>query len=122
MSKTTITVYGIPNCDSVKKARVWLSDHGVDYVFHDFKKQGVPPEAVDQWLQQVSWDVLINRKGTTWRKLDPALQATVVDTASARALMLAHASVVKRPVLVKGHTVVVGVNPEAWARVLAGGL
>jgi arsenate reductase len=122
MSKTTITVYGIPNCDSVKKARVWLSDHGVDYVFHDFKKQGVPPEAVDQWLQQVSWDVLINRKGTTWRKLDPALQATVVDTASARALMLAHASVVKRPVLVKGHAVVVGVNPEAWARVLAGGL
>ncbi len=122
MSKATITVYGIPNCDSVKKAPVWLSDHGVDYVFHDFKKQGVPPEAVDQWLQQVSWDVLVNRKGTTWRKLDPDLQATVVDTASARALMLAHASVIKRPVLVKGHTVVVGVNPEAWARVLAGGL
>ena len=122
MSKTTITVYGIPNCDSVKKARVWLSDHGVDYVFHDFKKQGVPPEAVDQWLQQVSWDVLVNRKGTTWRKLDPDLQATVVDTASARAVILAHASVIKRPVLVKGHTVVVGVNPEAWARVVAGGL
>ncbi len=122
MSKATITVYGIPNCDSVKKVRVWLSDHGVDYVFHDFKKQGVPPEAVDLWLQQVSWDILVNRKGTTWRKLDPDLQATVVDTASARALMLAHASVIKRPVLVKGHTVVVGVNPEAWARVLAGGL
>jgi Spx/MgsR family transcriptional regulator len=122
MSKATITVYGIPNCDSVKKVRVWLSDHGVDYVFHDFKKQGVPPEALDLWLQQVSWDILVNRKGTTWRKLDPDLQATVVDTASARALMLAHASVIKRPVLVKGHAVVVGVNPEAWARVLAGGL
>ena len=122
MSKATITVYGIPNCDSVKKVRVWLSDHGVDYVFHDFKKQGVPPEALDLWLQQVSWDILVNRKGTTWRKVDPDLQATVVDTASARALMLAHASVIKRPVLVKGQTVVVGVNPEAWARVLAGGL
>ena len=118
MSKTTITVYGIPNCDSVKKARVWLSNHGVDYIFHDFKKQGVPPEAVDLWLKQVSWEVLVNRKGTTWRKLDPALQASVTDDASARALMLAHASVVKRPVVVKGQTVIVGVNPDAWASVV----
>jgi arsenate reductase (glutaredoxin) len=118
MSKATITVYGIPNCDSVKKARVWLSDHGVDYVFHDFKKQSVSPEAVDLWLQHASWDVLVNRKGTTWRKLDPALQASVVDNASARALMLEHASVIKRPVVVRGQTVVVGVNPEAWARVV----
>ena len=105
-------------CDSVKKARVWLTDHGVDYVFHDFKKQGVPPEAVDLWLKHMSWDVLVNRKGTTWRKLDPDLQASVVDNASARALMLEHASVVKRPVLVKGQTVVVGVNPEAWRSVI----
>ena len=118
MSNNTITVYGIPNCDSVKKARAWLTDHGVDYVFHDFKKQGVPPEAVDLWLKHVSWDVLVNRKGTTWRKLDPALQASVVDNASARALMLEHASVVKRPVVVKGQTVVVGVNPETWAHVI----
>ena len=118
MSKTTITVYGIPNCDSVKKARVWFEAQGIDYVFHDFKKQGVPPEAVDLWLKQVSWEVLVNRKGTTWRKLDPALQASLVDDASARALMLAHASVVKRPVVVKGQTVIVGVNPDAWARVV----
>ena len=118
MSKATITVYGIPNCDSVKKARVWLTEHGVDYVFHDFKKQGVPPEAVDLWLKQVSWDVLVNRKGTTWRKLDAALQTRVVDKASARALMLDHASVIKRPVVVKGQTVIVGVNPEAWACVV----
>ena len=118
MSKTSISVYGIPNCDSVKKARVWLTDHGVDYVFHDFKKQGVPPEAIDLWLKQVSWDVLVNRKGTTWRKLDPALQASVVDNASARALMLEHPSVVKRPVVVKGQTVIVGVNSEAWASVI----
>lgn len=118
MSKATITVYGIPNCDSVKKARVWLSVHGVDYVFHDFKKQGVPSVAVDLWLKHVSWDVLVNRKGTTWRKLDPALQASVVDNASAHALMLEHASVIKRPVVVKGTTVIVGVNPEAWACVV----
>ena len=118
MNKTSITVYGIPNCDSVKKARVWLTDHGVDYVFHDFKKQGVPAEAVDQWLQQVGWEVLVNRKGTTWRKLDAALQARVVDNASARAVMLANASVIKRPVVVKGQTVIVGVNPDAWQRVV----
>jgi Spx/MgsR family transcriptional regulator len=118
MRKTTITVYGIPNCDSVKKARAWLSDHGVDHVFHDFKKQGVPPEAVDLWLKHASWEVLVNRKGTTWRKLDPALQASVVDNASARALMLEHASVIKRPVVVKGQSVIVGVNPEAWVTVI----
>lgn len=119
MSKATITVYGIPNCDSVKKARVWLTEHGVDYVFHDFKKQGVPPEAVDLWLKHVSWDVLVNRKGTTWRKLDPALQISVTDNTSARSLMLAHASVIKRPIVVKGHTVIVGVNAEGWANVVA---
>ena len=118
MSKTTLTVYGIPNCDSVKKARVWFEAQGIDYVFHDFKKQGVPPEAVDLWLKQVSWEVLVNRKGTTWRKLDPALQDSVVDDASARALILAHTSVVKRPVVVKGQTVIVGVNPDAWASVV----
>lgn len=119
MTKTSITVYGIPNCDSVKKARVWLTDHGIDYVFHDFKKQGVPPEAVDLWLKHVDWQVLVNRKGTTWRKLDGDLQASVIDKESARTLMLTHASVIKRPVVVHGNTVVVGVNPEAWARVVA---
>jgi arsenate reductase len=118
MNKTSITVYGIPNCDSVKKARVWLTDHGVDYVFHDFKKQGIPPEAVDQWLRQVGWEVLVNRKGTTWRKLDAAVQAGVIDNASARAVMLANASVIKRPVVVKGPTVIVGVNPDAWQSVV----
>ena len=118
MSNTPITIYGIPNCDSVKKARVWFTEHGVDAEFHDFKKQGVPPEALDLWLKYVSWDVLVNRKGTTWRKLDPALQASVTDNASARALMLSNASVIKRPVVVKGYTVLVGVNPDAWASVI----
>jgi arsenate reductase (glutaredoxin) len=118
MSKTTITVYGIPNCDSVKKARVWLTTHGIDYTFHDFKKQSVPAEALDVWLQHVSWETLVNRKGTTWRNLDPALQASVVDNASARALMLAHTSVIKRPVVVKGQNVIVGVNPTAWENVI----
>jgi arsenate reductase len=115
----TAMVYGIPNCDSVKKARSWMDAHGVTYTFHDFKKQGVPAQALDQWLQAVGWETLVNRKGTTWRQLEPATQAQVSDAASARALMLAHASVIKRPVVVVGQQVMVGVNPEAWARVLS---
>jgi arsenate reductase len=118
MTTANITVYGIPNCDSVKKARVWLTDHGVDYAFHDFKKQGVPAEALDQWLAAVGWEVLVNRKGTTWRQLDAAVQSRVQDNASAKALMLEHASVIKRPIVVKGKDVTVGVNPERWTNVL----
>ena len=88
MTKTSITVYGIPNCDSVKKARVWFTEHGVDHAFHDFKKQGVPTEAVDLWLKHVDWELLVNRKGTTWRKLDAGTQSSVKDAASAKALMV----------------------------------
>lgn len=114
----TPTVYGIAQCDSVKKARTWMDDHGVPYVFHDFKKQGVPPEALSGWLQSVEWTLLLNRKGTTWRKLDAAVQAGVTDAASAQALMRIHPSVIKRPVVVVGTHVLVGVNPDAWTRVL----
>ena len=94
-----ITVYGIPNCDSVKKAREWLTQHGVGYVFHDFKKSGVPPVLLAQWAGTVGWERLLNRQGLTWRKLDAATQATAVDAASACALMQAHSSLVKRPVV-----------------------
>lgn len=93
------TLYGIPNCDTVKKARDWLTSHGVDYTFHDFKKQGVPEPQLDAWLQAVGWETLVNRKGTTWRKLDDAAKAAVTDSASARALVLSQPSVIKRPVV-----------------------
>lgn len=117
----TPTVYGIPHCDSVKKARAWMDAHGVPYTLHDFKKHGVPPDALDQWLASVGWETLLNRKGTTWRQLSPDVQARVVDAASARALMLQQASVIKRPVVVSGTAVLVGVNPEQWQRVLSTG-
>jgi Spx/MgsR family transcriptional regulator len=94
------TLYGIPNCDTVKKARTWLTEQGVDYTFHDFKKQGVPAELLPTWLAAVGWQTLVNRKGTTWRKLDEATRLTVEDDATATALMLAHPSVIKRPVVV----------------------
>jgi len=95
-----ITVYGIPNCDTVKKSRTWLTEQGVDFAFHDFKKQGVPTDLLPGWIQAVGLDKLLNRKGPTWRKLDAALQASVVDSASATAVILANASVIKRPLVV----------------------
>ena len=94
-----ITLYGIPNFDTVKKARTWLAAHGQDVVFHDFKKQGLERATVAAWLEQRDWEVLVNRKGTTWRKLGDAEREAVRDKASALELMLAHPSVVKRPVL-----------------------
>jgi arsenate reductase (glutaredoxin) len=109
------TLYGIPNCDTVKKARAWLTEHGVEYDFHDFKKQGVPATELNGWLKAVGWETLVNRKGTTWRKLDEATRAAVVDVASAKALMLANASVIKRPVVQWADGVTVGFNAEAWA-------
>ena len=110
-----IILYGIPNCDTVKKARAWLSGHGRDHRFHDFKKQGVPPEELARWTQAAGWEKLLNRKGTTWRQLDAAVQAAVVDAASAESLMLAHPSVIKRPVLDWGDDLTVGFEAAAWA-------
>ena len=97
----SITVYGIPNCDTVKKARVWLADQQQDFVFHDFKKQGLSREIVAGWLQHLSRDVLVNKKGTTWRGLSDERKAAIVDDDSAIALMLEFPSVIKRPVLDK---------------------
>ncbi|MBC7992758.1 MAG: ArsC family reductase [Rhizobacter sp.] len=95
----TITLYGIANCDTVKKARTWLAEHHADVSWHDFKKQGVPEPQLDRWLKAVGWEKLVNRQGTTWRKMPDDDKAAVVDAASARALMLSHQSVIKRPVV-----------------------
>jgi len=119
MNTPHITVFGIPNCDTVKKARQWLADHGQDYQFHDFKKQGVPSDLLPVWQKAAGWEPLVNRKGTTWRKLDAATQAGVIDAASARALMLAQASVIKRPVVqwsADTADISVGFDPEAWSQ------
>jgi arsenate reductase (glutaredoxin) len=109
-----ITLYGIPNCDTVKKARTWLTDHGLEHQFHDFKKHGVPEAALSQWLDALGWEPLVNRKGTTWRQLDETTRAAVVDAASARALMLAQPSVIKRPVVQWARGVTVGFDAQAW--------
>ena len=94
-----LTLYGIPNCDTVKKARAWLAEQGLAHTFHDFKKQGVPADRLAHWVQVFGWEALLNRQGSTWRKLDDATKAVVADAASAQALMLIQPSVIKRPVV-----------------------
>lgn len=123
MTTTPLTLYGIPNCDTVKKARTWLQAQGVTVVFHDFKKQGVPADALATWMTALGWEKLINRQGTTWRKLPSEQQAAVSDAASAQALALAQPSVIKRPVVAwpsaAGTIYSVGFDPEAWTTHLA---
>ena len=122
MSNHTIAVYGIPNCSTVKKARVWLDDHGLAYQFHDFKKAGVPESHVPSWITQASWEKLVNRQGTTWRKLDAAAQAGVCDATSASALLQTHTSAIKRPVVEwrrgKQTRITVGFDADVWTQLL----
>lgn len=113
-----ITLYGIPNCDTVKKARAWLQTQGVAHTFHDFKKQGVPEALLADWQNQLGWETLLNKKGSTWRKLPPEMQATVVDEPSALALLAAQPSAIKRPVVVWPSAVTVGFDAEGWAKLL----
>ena len=111
-------LYGIPNCDTVKRARAraWLGERGVAHEFHDFKKAGVPADGLDAWLAVLGWEALLNRRGTTWRQIDVASQATVVDAASAAALMRAQPSLIKRPVVEwPDGSVTVGFDAERWA-------
>lgn len=109
-------VYGIPNCDTVKKARAWLAGQGRAHQFHDFKKAGVPADRLDAWLAAVGWQVLLNRKGTAWRGLDEATRNAVIDGAGARAVMLAVPSTIKRPVVEWGDgRISVGFDAARWA-------
>lgn len=117
MNSPTPTLYGIPNCDTVKKARAWLAEHGQPPRFHDFKKQGVPADRLTAWVAAVGWEKLLNRQGTTWRQLDPAAQAAVVDAASAQALLQAQPSAIKRPVVEwPNGDISVGFSAEDWRR------
>ena len=112
-------VYGIPNCDTVKKARAWLTEQGVTHQFHDFKKQGLATDTLQAWCQQLGHEALVNRRGTTWRGLDAAAQAQAATEAGACSLMLANTSVIKRPVVEwPNGTTTVGFDVAQWARLL----
>ena len=108
-------VYGIPNCNTVKKAVTWLSDQGFSYEFHDFKKKGISTEKLNQWCEVFGWEAVLNKKGTTWRKLTPEQQAAVVDQSSAVAIMLANTSSIKRPIVeVDNIPLLISFNEEAY--------
>ena len=115
-----VKVYGIPNCDQVKKARAWLGANHVEYTFHDFKKQGLSGELAARWLKEADASMLINRKGTTWRTLDESRKALVDNDSGPIAdkikLMLDYPSVVKRPVLDINGAITVGFNPDQYKR------
>jgi arsenate reductase (glutaredoxin) len=111
------TVYGIKNCDTMKKAFAWLDDHGVGYDFHDYKSEGIDAVRLKAWCKQVGWEVLLNTRGTTWRKLSPAQQANI-DEARAIKLMCGNPSLIKRPVLEYGKELLVGFAPDRYQAAL----
>jgi len=113
----TITLYGIRNCDTVKKARAWLDGRGVAYAFHDYKAEGADPARLRRWCEQVGWERLLNRAGTTFRKLSDADKAGI-DEAKALRLMAAQPSMIKRPVVEADGSLLVGFDPERYEAVL----
>ena len=115
MSNTTITMYGIKNCDTIKKARKWLEAEGVDYQFHDYKKEGIQKDQLISWIDQLGWEVLLNKRGTTWRKLPDDVKDNI-DEASAITVMLENTSIIKRPVLDTGNTLLVGFSADEYAK------
>ena len=109
-----LKVYGIPNCDTVKKVTVWLKNKGIAYEFHDFKKLGISEAKLEEWLTQVPYDKLVNRAGTTFKKLTDEEKAKITDNASAIALMLEKTSVIKRPIVESDKILAMGFKVEEY--------
>lgn len=110
-----ITLYGIKNCDAVRKARRWLDNHQVEYRFHDLRADGLSPDLLDSWMQDPGWEQLINRRGTTWRKL-PEKQRNTIEAETARDIMLANPAIIKRPVVDTGSARHVGFSADRFTR------
>jgi arsenate reductase len=116
-----MTIYGIKNCDTMKKARAWLDRHGVEYAFHDYKTEGIERERLERWARKVGWETLLNRAGTTFRKLSDK-DKQVTDVKKAIVLMLAQPSLIKRPVLDLGRDrLLVGFKPELYQQAIGAG-
>lgn len=114
-----VTIYGIRNCDTMKKACAWLGERGVAYTFHDYRKQGIERTRLMQWVKHLGWKTLLNTRGTTWRKLAPEQQADLTQ-GKAVALMLEHPSLIKRPVLETGQQLLVGFDPQIYGSFVQG--
>jgi arsenate reductase (glutaredoxin) len=112
-----LKVYGIPNCDTVKKATVWLKNKGIAYEFHDYKKLGISQAKLEEWLTQVSQETLINRKGTTFKSLSDEEKSKIIDNTSAITLMLEKTSVIKRPIVESDKILAVGFKDEEYERI-----
>ena len=112
-----ITIYGIKNCDTMKKARAWLDKHGLDYSFHDYKTAGIDKDRLVRWSKNVGWETLLNKAGTTFRKLPDAEKENLTEK-KAMALMLAQPSMIKRPVLDTGGKLLVGFKPDTYEAAL----
>jgi arsenate reductase (glutaredoxin) len=113
MAKTPLTIYGIKNCDTMKKARAWLDSHGVAFAFHDYKTAGIDRDRLKSWCKEAGWETVLNRAGTTFRAL-PDADKTGLTEAKAITLMLAQPSMIKRPVLDVGGRVLIGFKPEQY--------
>ncbi|MHB1678011.1 MAG: arsenate reductase [Sulfuriferula sp.] len=111
-------MYGIPHCNTVKKCRLWLARHHIDYQFHDFKKEGVTVSQLSAWAQQAGWEKLLNRSGTTWRKLSDEVKTGITTSTAAFVLMAEHTSLIKRPILVYKDRLLVGFNEAEYIALL----
>jgi Spx/MgsR family transcriptional regulator len=114
-----ITIYGIPNCNTVKKALDWLKEHQVDYAFHDFKKKGITTDKLEAWATQAGWEALVNKKGTTWKQLPLEVQQGIQNKETAFELIMQKTSVTKRPVLESKEGILLGFDETAYAAWLA---
>lgn len=108
-----ITLHGIKNCDTVKKARRWLDDHGIEYIFHDFREDGLDPKALQEWLGELGWEQLLNRRSTTWKQLSPERRDSM-DAAAAKEAILEQPTLIKRPLLDTGHERFVGFSADRY--------
>jgi arsenate reductase len=117
-SDMAVTIYGIKNCDTMKKARTWLDEHKVGYAFHDYKASGIDKDTLQKWAKKAGWEKLLNRAGTTFKKLPDADKANL-DEPRAIALMLGQPSMIKRPVLEKDGNILVGFKPEDYSAIFA---
>lgn len=113
-----VHVYGIPNCNTVKKAVDWLHQHEVEYVFHNYKKEGIAAGKLAQWCAEFGWEKLVNKKGTTWRKLPPEQQEKINGEKAAIAFMMENPSVIKRPVIEKGKDLLIGFDTDEYTGIL----
>lgn len=112
-----IKIYGIPTCDTMRKARRWLEANGIEYQFHDYRKHGVPEKNLKNWVKQAGWEAILNKRGTTWRRLDDRIRNSI-DEASAINVMLSNPSIIKRPVIESGSTLLIGFDEADYLKLI----